>query len=98
MKLSVTVTLDGVPEPITTPVLNPDRVRWDMAASKHGWPSFSDAPFLGTTFLAWAAMRRTGDYTGSFEDFRDRDALDIDSTVEDDTADDAVGDLGSPTR
>lgn len=96
MQLNVTVTLTNA-EPVTVPVLNPDRVRWDMTAAKHSWPEFAKAPFLGTTFLAWAAMRREGLYTDSFENFRDRDALEIESSSDNADDPDAVGDLGRPT-
>ena len=41
--------------------LNPDLLRYDRTAAKHGWPSPTDAPFLWLTFLAWSAGRRTGD-------------------------------------
>lgn len=95
MALNVTVTLKDR-DPIDVRILNPDRVRWDMTAQKHKWPAFQDAPFLGTTFLAWAAMRREGLYTGSFEDFRDRDALDVESF--DDSQTNEVDGLGNPTR
>ena len=64
-------------EMLTAAVRNPDRVRWDITASKHKWPSFSDAAFLGMTFMSWAALKRTGQYSGEFEKFRDEDCLDI---------------------
>lgn len=95
MALNITVTLKDR-DPIDVRILNPDRVRWDITAQKHKWPAFQDAPFLGTTFLAWAAMRREGLYTGSFEDFRDRDALEVESF--DDAQETEVDGLGNPTR
>lgn len=100
MSLKVTVTIDGRAEPVEADIINPDRVRWDMTAAKHKWPSFADAPFLGTTFLAWAALRRTGQYTDTFEAFRDRDALDVVShdPDADDEDDDAIEGVGNPTR
>lgn len=99
MALNVTVTLKDKADPIDVKILNPDRVRWDMTAQKHNWPAFQDAPFLGTTFLAWAALRRENLYAGTFEEFRDRDALDVESwdDTEDTATDDAIEGLGNPT-
>lgn len=94
MSLNVTVTLKDA-EPVDIPITNPDRVRWDITRTKHGWPNFVEAPFLGTTFLAWAAMKRENKYTGPFEQFRDTDAIEVES--KDETPDeDEVGDLGVP--
>ena len=76
MRQFVTVTLSDDRE-VSAEIRNPDRVRWDMTAAKHNWPSFQDSPFLGMTFLAWAALKRTGDYVGTWEQFRDDDCMDI---------------------
>lgn len=47
--------------------VNPDLVLWDRTRFKHKWPTVTDAPILWTTFITWAAARRTGaippDYT-----------------------------------
>lgn len=59
-------------------VANPDMVRWDTTAAKHKWPSMKDAPMLWATFVTWRAATRTGVYTGTFEKWRDEDALDVD--------------------
>jgi hypothetical protein len=45
-------------------VVNPDFLAWDRTAAKHGWPSMRTAPFLWMTFLAWSALRRTGQLGG----------------------------------
>jgi len=46
---------------------NPDLVLWDRTRYKHKWPPVTEAPILWTTFITWAAARRTGaippDYT-----------------------------------
>ncbi|AWY04761.1 tail assembly chaperone [Gordonia phage Emperor] len=76
--MKITVTLSNS-EPIEVETTNPDRVRWDMTAAKHNWPKFTDAPFLGLTFLAWAALRRTGGYDGTWEQFSETDCLDIEA-------------------
>lgn len=96
MAISVTVTLKDAEAPITVPILNPDRVRWDMTRQKHKWPAFDEAAFLGSTFLAWAALRREGIYGGTFEQFRDHDALEVETF---DPDEDTEGDtLGDPTN
>lgn len=59
-------------------VANPDMVRWDMTAAKHKWPTMKDAPMLWATFVTWRAAVRTGAYDGTFEKWRDEDALDVD--------------------
>lgn len=76
MRQFVTVTLIDEAE-VSAEIRNPDRVRWDMTAAKHNWPSFQDSPFLGMTFLAWAALKRTGQYAGKWEDFSNNDCLNI---------------------
>lgn len=98
MAINVTVTIKGK-SPADVQIINPDRIKWDMTRSKQKWPSFEDAPFLGTTFLAWAAMKREGLYTDTFENFRDRDALEVESWDDtDDDAPDEVEGVGNPTR
>lgn len=77
----VTVTLKDRSR-VTEEILNPDRVRWDMTSAKQKWPKFSDAPFLGMTFFAFAAFKRTGKYDGTWEDWFNYDCLDVEPTDE----------------
>lgn len=80
MALTLNVTLKEIePEQITVEVRNPDRVRWDMAATRNGWPTFDKAPFLGMTYLAWAALKREGQYQGTWDEFKDSDCVDVES-------------------
>lgn len=80
--MKITVTMRDQ-EPIEIEAINPDRVRWDMTAAQKKWPSMSDAPFLGLTFLSWAAMRRLGLYAGPFEAFSETDCVDVVAERED---------------
>src|SRR5262245_39934794 len=48
------------PKPLEVQTTNADMVLWDRTRVKHRWPNMQDAPFLGMTFVAWAAARRTG--------------------------------------
>lgn len=89
MALILDVTLANN-ETYNAEVLNPDRVRWDMAATRNGWPTFEKAPFLGLTYLAWASLKREGKYTGTWDDFKDRDCLEVESH-EDTDDEDATG-------
>ena len=55
----VTVLMaDG--QTLTVQVLNPDYLRWDRTSNKHGWPPMAKVPHTWLTFVAWAALRRTG--------------------------------------
>lgn len=51
---------------------NRDLVRWDMTRGRRQWPQATDAPFLWSTFLAWAALTRAGDITEDFDTFEGR--------------------------
>jgi hypothetical protein len=54
-------------------VVNPDYLMWDRTASRQGWPTATQAPFLWQTFLTWAALRRTGQIDGvTWEVFSDK--------------------------
>lgn len=74
MKIDVTLA-NG--DKHTVDVQNPDRVKWDRTAHRHNWPKFSEVPFMGMTFWAWAAMTRTGLYTGTWDQFADVDCIDL---------------------
>lgn len=60
-------------------VINPDYLRWDRTASKHGWPTATQAPFFWQTFLAWSALRREGliESTVTWEDFSENLAVQV---------------------
>jgi hypothetical protein len=49
---------------------NRDLLRWDETATRKGWPDPAKGPFLWMTFLAWAALKRTKEYGGTWEEFR----------------------------
>lgn len=75
---------------------NPDMVAFDLARAQNKWPGPSDAPFLYQTFLAYQALRRTGQLPASipseagpgFKAFQ-REAIEI--------ANDALDDESDPT-
>ena len=69
----VEVTLDDG-RTLTTQVLNPDYIRWDRTAAKHGWGKMDAIPHTWLTFVAWCALRREGQIAQdvTWEDFSDR--------------------------
>lgn len=79
MKLTITLS-DGSTHEVE--VGNPDRVRWDMTRNRQKWPTAGDAPFLMTTFMAWAAMKRLGLYEGTWEQFSETDCVGLDTDAD----------------
>lgn len=55
-----------------------DRVRLERAARANDWEmgTARNSPSVNA-FLAWAGLTRTGQYTGTYEDFTGTDAVDI---------------------
>lgn len=65
---NVTVTYaDG--NQTTAHIMMCDRVKFDLYRNRNNWPSFSEAPFLGTAFWAHAALVRSGETSNKFEDW-----------------------------
>jgi hypothetical protein len=46
--------------PVVVQAINADMVLGETTARKHGWGTFTEAPMKNQTFLAWAALKRTG--------------------------------------
>jgi hypothetical protein len=80
-------------------VLNPDYLRWDRTASKHGWPKAADAPFFWQTFLAWSAFRREGLIADSvtWEEFSERLAVQVELERDDGSTEVRNGTVADPT-
>lgn len=51
---------------------NRDLVMWDATRNRRGWPKGQDAPMLWLTFLAWHALKRSGEAAEDFDSFNDR--------------------------
>ena len=62
---------------LTVQVLNPDYLLWDRTAAKHGWASMSKIPFTWLTFVTWAGLRRTGQVDLTWEDFSERECVQV---------------------
>lgn len=82
----VTVVLADGTE-LTAALGNPDSIRWEQTAARR-WPELLPqaddhgnlqfkAPMFMQTFMAWAALKRTRQYDGTFEEFSERDAMDV---------------------
>jgi hypothetical protein len=71
--------------------IGPDQIRFELTASKHKWPPFTDTPVLWQTFLAWTASRREGLLPTSvtWEEFRDTGHRYVQAAPTDDEQDQA---------
>lgn len=71
-------------------IINPDQLRYGETAQKHRWPSPTVKNDVGTipildyeeTFLAWAAMKRLGLYSETWETFKDKDCVAVSISTE----------------
>lgn len=50
----------------------PDQIQWSRTARARGWAP--DDELLAQTFMVWHALKRTGAYSGTWEEFSERDA------------------------
>jgi hypothetical protein len=90
-------------EVITVRVIHPDVLRYQETAQRHGWPSLVVKDGVGTpplldyedTFVAWAALRRTNQYSGKWEEFKDSDCVEL--TVDTEDVDPTGLEPGGPT-
>lgn len=78
---------------LTVRITNPDTMRYEQTAHRNGWPGVTVTDGVGelkdqtrkVTFETWAALKRTGQYEGTWEKFSQTDCLDV--TVEEETVD-----------
>lgn len=59
----ITVVMDDDRE-MTVQCVNADLLAWDRTRVAKRWPKSEDAPFPWLTFLAWHALKRTGQIDG----------------------------------
>jgi hypothetical protein len=86
----VTVEL-ATGEIVTARVIHPDVIRYQETAQRHQWPTLTIKDGAGSTphlnyedtFTAWAALRRTNQYAGKWETFKDTDCVELVVDVED---------------
>lgn len=71
----------GRPPAVITPRIA-DNVAYSTTWRKRGWPSAQEDQHLATIFIAFAACRRTGQFSGSFEEFTEQ-ALSIEPVGDD---------------
>ena len=65
---TVVSSLTG-PDPIEVATDNRDRVAWDLYRSRTKLPTATDAPSLWATFIAWNALKRSGQISATFDEF-----------------------------
>lgn len=78
---------------LTVRVTNPDKLRYEEHALRQGWNNVNmNGEVLGgaynargETYETWAALKRTGQYDGTYEQFAGRDCLAI--TVDEEEVD-----------
>ena len=73
----IQVTLDGQAGVLEVTADNRDYVGWDILAPQRKWPKMGDAPILAGTYLAWHALKRTGQYAQDFDTFRMNDCVSV---------------------
>lgn len=74
---------DGTRLEVTS--INKDQIAYERTRARHKWPMITEGGVSQWwTFLAWAAAKRTGVFTGTYEQFEDQ-AVDVDCTDDDDT-------------
>ena len=55
-----------------------DYIRFENVSRKHGWGGVKDSPALWEAFTASAALNRTGQYGGTWDEFLN-DAANVDA-------------------
>lgn len=69
-----------------------DYVNYENTARKHKWGPMGDNPAIWEAFAAWSALKRTGQFDGTWEAFLDA-AVNVEGTPFDvDPSRSAVGD------
>lgn len=64
--LRATVTmLDGTE--LAVVAINPDLIRYEDVARQRGWGGPDTQPIRWTTYVAWAALKRTGQVSADFD-------------------------------
>lgn len=46
-----------------------DYLRYEQTAKRHKWGSMTENPAIWEIFIGWCAVTRTGQWSGSWEDF-----------------------------
>lgn len=75
---------------LTARVINPDTLRYEQTAHRNSWPGMTMVDGVATlgdttrrmTFEAWAALKRTDQYAGSWDQFSQTDCLDVEISEE----------------
>lgn len=83
----------------TARVTVPDQLQYEATARARGWNAKDGG--TGNVFIAWHALKRNGVEVGTFEEFRDGGALEVQVDTQDvdtETGLEIVEETGDPTR
>jgi hypothetical protein len=95
-KLTIRTVMDNGDEFDTT-TKTADYILFEKTAKTHRWGGLSENPALWEAFLAWASLKRTGQYTLTWEKFLDEvDIVEATQVTVDPTTEE-VGDASSPS-
>lgn len=70
---------------LTTKITIPDQIQWSRTSRARGWDPKDE--FLATLFTAWHSLKRTAQYSGTWEEFSETDAEWIQERKDDDAED-----------
>lgn len=69
-----------------------DRIRWETAARANRW-TLEDNAFTFSAFSAWAVFHRTGEFTGTYDEFVEQlETVDLSDPDDTETAEDVAPD------
>lgn len=68
---------------------NPDMCRLELFGSRNGF-TLDDQKITSLTYMAYANMKRNNVYTGTWEDFREKDCTGFDINDDEDDVDDGT--------
>lgn len=68
------VELEGRPDPVNVTSDQRDLARWEASPHRD-----ETAPHTRSRFVAWSALTRSGEYTGGWKQFNERDCIEVNS-------------------
>lgn len=68
------------------PVILADQVAYETTARTRGWGAIEASPITFAAFTAWKSLTRTGNYSGTFEQFQ----MDVSSIADTEGEDDGL--------
>lgn len=92
-RLAITVELSNG-ETLEVQSKTADYILWEKTAKQHKWGTLSENPALWEAFIGWAACKRAGLYSGSWDQWQqDIEMVDAEQIERDPTPGDPGGEL-----